>query len=69
MGGIIRDLMCKGRLKRFQTTFVFRQDDRLSLVFYTETAPVCYNAQFHQTAIPHFKGKDKKWVFCKVKKS
>ncbi|KJJ11315.1 hypothetical protein HMPREF3156_02642 [Neisseria sp. HMSC06F02] len=39
MGGIIRDLMCKGRLKRFQTTFVFRQDDRLSLVFYTETAP------------------------------
>ena len=67
MGGIIRDLMCKGRLKRFQTTFVFRQDDRLSLVFYTETAPVCYNAQFHQPQYHTLK--DKKWVFCKVKKS
>ena len=67
MGGIIRDLTCKGRLKKFQTTFVFRQDDRLSLVFYTKPPqfaimPSFIKPQYHTL-------KDKKWVFCKVKKS
>ena len=67
MGGIIRDLMCKGRLKRFQTTFVSVRTT--GYLFFSIPKPPQFAIMPSFIKPQYHTLKDKKWVFCKVKKS